>query len=275
MGLLPMAVRSAFSVDWVMPVPLTVAASEGTAKAADGDDGGDDDEEEEESLHARRMLPGGPWRPRVVPGALTARRGHQLDQELAQGLGRAPLGLERDHQLAQVLAVGGAAGPGGAGGPGRSTEAAPGPAGPSGAGPPRPGPATTATSVTPVRRHSTRSRARASRPSAGAGQRPVAVEPLAADVVDLGVGGHRGQAAVGLEAEVLGGHVVGGQVGVTGHVERDSRRLGRSGSPSGLGHRLGHHLDVQVVADRGDVAGLVGAEEVARRRGSRGRAWRS
>ena len=96
----------------------------------------------------------------------------------------------------------------------------------------------------------------------GLGQRPVAVEPFGLDVVDLGVGGHRGQAAVGLQAEVLPGDVVGGQVGGDGQVQLD---LGRRAQLLALqlGHRLGDHLHVQVVADGGDVAGLVAAEQVA------------
>jgi hypothetical protein len=46
------------------------------------------------------------------------------------------------------------------------------------------------------------------------GHRAVAVLPLGADVVDLGVGGDLGQAPVGLEPQLLLGDVVGGQVGV-------------------------------------------------------------
>ena len=61
-------------------------------------------------------------------------------------------------------------------------------------------------------------------------QGPVAVHPLGADVVHVGQGGGRGQAAVRLQPGVLGRHVVLGEVGVAGDVEGHGRR-GRPGSP--------------------------------------------
>ena len=113
--------------------------------------------------------------------------------------------------------------------------------------------------------------AQALHPQPGEGQQPLGgrrrgpepVGPLVGHVVHLLGGGGRGQPAVGLEAGVLGRHVGGRQVGVAGHVEGDRRR-GRPGFAAGLGHRLGHQLDVEVVADGGDVARLVAAEQVAR-----------
>ena len=93
-------------------------------------------------------------------------------------------------------------------------------------------------------------------------QRAVAVLPLGADVVDLGRRRDRGQAPVGLEAQLLLGDVVRRQEGVGRDVELD---LGRRADRLALhlGHRLGDHLAVEVVADGGDVAGLGLAEQVA------------
>ena len=50
-------------------------------------------------------------------------------------------------------------------------------------------------------------------------------------------------------------------MGVDGQVDRDLDRLGRRGAGQ-LADGLGDHLAVEVVADRGDVAGLLGAEDV-------------
>ena len=78
--------------------------------------------------------------------------------------------------------------------------------------------------------------------------------------VRTGPGG--GQAPVSLQAEVATRHVVVGQVGVDRELNADLRHVGRRG-PGQLGHRLGNHLAVEVVADRGDVAALAGAQQVA------------
>ena len=93
-------------------------------------------------------------------------------------------------------------------------------------------------------------------------QRAVAVLPLGADVVDLGRRRDGGQAPVRLEAQLLLGDVVRREVGVGRHVELD---LGRRPDRRALhlGHRLGDHLAVEVVADGGDVARLRLAEQVA------------
>src|SRR5579875_1405804 len=116
--------------------------------------------------------------------------------------------------------------------------------------PPEP-PLTTVTSRSPRRAHSARRWPIASRAWAGGG-----------NVVDLGVGGEGGQTAVGLEAEVLSAHVALRQVGGDGQVQADLRWRAESFALE-LGYRLAHHLDVQVIADRRDVTGLVGAQEVA------------
>ena len=94
------------------------------------------------------------------------------------------------------------------------------------------------------------------------GHRAVAVLPLGPDVVDLGLGGDRGQAPVGLEPQLLLLDVGLGQVGVERQVELDLGRLAHLLALQ-LGHDLADHLAVQVVADRGDVARLAGAEQVA------------
>src|SRR4030095_6753957 len=67
---------------------------------------------------------------------------------------------------------------------------------------------TTLTSRRPTRAHSARSPAPLERGAAGVGRGPVAVDPLLLDVVDLAVGGDHRQAAVGLEPQLLLGHVV-------------------------------------------------------------------
>ena len=53
-----------------------------------------------------------------------------------------------------------------------------------------------------------------------------------------------------------------GRLASSGQVELDLGRLAHRLALQ-LGHRLGDHLAVEVVADRGDVAGLAGAEQVA------------
>src|SRR5581483_2940427 len=73
---------------------------------------------------------------------------------------------------------------------------------------------------------------------------------------------HGGQAPVGLEAELLLGHVVGREVGVDGEVELDLGGLAQL-LPLELGDGLADHLDVQVVADGRNVSRLVLTEEVA------------
>src|SRR5690606_33074357 len=94
-------------------------------------------------------------------------------------------------------------------------------------------------------------------------QRAVPVEPLRADVVDLRWGRHRRQAAIRLEPQLLALDVVLREVRVEGQLELDLGRLARSFALQ-LRDRLGDHLAVQVVADRGDVARLAGAEQVPR-----------
>ena len=119
------------------------------------------------------------------------------------------------------------------------------------------------TSRRPRRKHSARRCPTARRFGRGLGDRAVAVLPLGGDVVHLGVAGDRGEAPVGLEPQLLLGHVVEGQEGVGRHVELDLGRLARRLALH-LGDGLVDHLDVEVVADRGDVAALVLAEQVAR-----------
>ena len=60
----------------------------------------------------------------------------------------------------------------------------------------------------------------------------------------------------------LAGDVVGGHVGV--HLRLDAHGpADRAPRPGQLGHGLAEQLDVELEADRGDVAGLLGAEQVA------------
>ena len=84
----------------------------------------------------------------------------------------------------------------------------------------------------------------------GLGQRAIPVEPLGADVVDLGVGRHRGEPAVGLEPQVLAADIVLGKMGVERQIKFDLGRL-----PDLLTlqfrDRFAHHLDVKVVTDGG------------------------
>ena len=108
-----------------------------------------------------------------------------------------------------------------------------------------------------------RSRATSSSASAGGGRRAVAVLPLGADVVDVGRRRDRGEPAVRLHAHVVARDVVARQVRVDRHVDLTStgsaHRLALE-----LADRLGDHLAVEVEADRGDVARLLAAEQVAR-----------
>ena len=189
-------------------------------------------------------------------------RRHQVFEQLAQHVGRKLAGADRDEQLGQVFAV---RGPGDqtaqadlrAGGevdrehPGHRL-----------GGAPRSHVAHGDLADAPG--HGRRPQAgQGEQPDGRAGQGAVAVGPLRPDVLDVGIRRHRRQAPVGLQPGVLGGDVVLGEVGVARHVE-GHRGWGRAGLAPRLGHRLGHQLDVEVVPDGGDVARLVGAEQVAR-----------
>ena len=84
-------------------------------------------------------------------------------------------------------------------------------------------------------------------------------------------------APVDVDLRRLEGDVVGRQVGVDGDVEahRPRRAPAPSSAARSASHRLVDHLAVELEADRGDVARLLVAEQVAGAADARGRASRS
>ena len=124
--------------------------------------------------------------------------------------------------------------------------------------------AASATSIatTPRRRARILRRITSTRFSASAGSGAEAVEQLVADAIDLGVVAAARQALVEHQALAHVGDVVLGQA--RGHRQADLRvDLGLVRLAAQLVDRLLEHLHVGLVADGGEVARLLGAEQVA------------
>src|SRR6185437_9086446 len=94
-------------------------------------------------------------------------------------------------------------------------------------------------------------------------ERPVAILERGAELAELVVGLREREPAMEVDPERLGADVAGRHVRVDARVDPDRARR-RPALARQLGDRLVQELDVELEAERGYVAGLLGAEQIAR-----------